>query len=425
MEKNNDQINNNNSEQCNSNNVESSEVNNTLNDLKNEELKLEFVTEGKANVKLSNEDKSFSAFYNPAQEFNRDLSVLAINAFFTFNKYRKEKEIKKLEESKFSICECLSATGLRAIRYFLELNNNKIKEIIANDMDIKAVECIYNNIERNGIDKTNGLFKVFQQDCTQLLYSHSKYFDIIDLDPYGSAIPFIDSAIQSAKSGGLICVTFTDMPVLCGNYPETTFYKYGSIPYKTSFCHEMAKRIALFSISSSASKYKKVIKPLLSFNADFYIRMFLIIKDSPEDCKNNAIKYGYIYHCRNCQNRIITPLAHVQESKNNKTGKTNSFIKFNNLTGDSKCEVCDSNMCMVGPYWIDDIHDEDFIDTLLTDLEGENFKYLRYNERIKNFLNAIKEELPLKDQIFSYDYSRFSSDITLSSPKLSLFRYYI
>lgn len=35
--------------------------------LKNENLNIDIVTEGKATVKLSNEDKSFSAFYNPAQ----------------------------------------------------------------------------------------------------------------------------------------------------------------------------------------------------------------------------------------------------------------------------------------------------------------------------------------------------------------------
>jgi len=37
----------------------------------------------------------------------------------------------------------------------------------------------------------------------------------------------------------MLCVTFTDMTVLCGNYPETTYYKYGTIPYKTPYCHEV------------------------------------------------------------------------------------------------------------------------------------------------------------------------------------------
>ena len=63
---------------------------------------------------------------------------------------------------KFSICECLSATGLRAIRYYLELDKDYIREIVANDMDKKAVDCIYNNIEKNGISQSFDNFKVLQ-----------------------------------------------------------------------------------------------------------------------------------------------------------------------------------------------------------------------------------------------------------------------
>lgn len=56
----------------------------------------------------------------------------------------------------------------------------------------------------------------------------------------------------------------------------------------------MAKRIALFTISNTASKYKKVIKPILSINADFYIRLFLIVVDSAEESKQNCLKHGYV-----------------------------------------------------------------------------------------------------------------------------------
>jgi tRNA (guanine26-N2/guanine27-N2)-dimethyltransferase len=104
-------------------------------------------------------------------------------------------------------------------------------------MDKKAVDCIRLNAEKNNIDMDK--FKIYQYEASQLLYTNMKSFDVIDLDPYGSAIPLLDSAIQGINNGGLLCVTFTDMPVLCGNYPETTLYKYGVIPYKTSFCHEV------------------------------------------------------------------------------------------------------------------------------------------------------------------------------------------
>ena len=135
----------------------------------------------------------------------------------------KRKRKKTFNEYKFNIIEPLSATGLRCIRYYAELPKEKINNIFSNDMDQKAVECININMEKNNVD--NNVFKVFNLDAAQLMYQNPKFFDVIDLDPYGTAIPFIDSCIHCSKNGALLCITFTDMPVLCGNYPETTLYK--------------------------------------------------------------------------------------------------------------------------------------------------------------------------------------------------------
>jgi tRNA (guanine26-N2/guanine27-N2)-dimethyltransferase len=40
-------------------------------------------------------------------------------------------------------------------------------------------------------------------------------FDVIDLDPFGTAIPFLDAAINACDDT-LLCVTFTDSRILCG-----------------------------------------------------------------------------------------------------------------------------------------------------------------------------------------------------------------
>ena len=44
-------------------------------------------------------------------------------------------------------------------------------------------------------------------------------FHVIDLDPYGTAVPFIDAAVQAACGDTLLCVTSTDSRILCG--PDT------------------------------------------------------------------------------------------------------------------------------------------------------------------------------------------------------------
>lgn len=67
----------------------------------------------------------------------------------------------------------------------------------------------------------------------------SSRFDAIDLDPYGSASTFLDSAVQAVSDGGILLITCTNMGVLCGNHSEACFGKYGSMSLKAKFCHEM------------------------------------------------------------------------------------------------------------------------------------------------------------------------------------------
>jgi N2,N2-dimethylguanosine tRNA methyltransferase len=56
-------------------------------------------------------------------------------------------------------------------------------------------------------------------------------FDVIDLDPYGSAAPFMDAAVQSVKDGGLLCVTCTDMAV---SAPHFTLVQCATAAHHTS-----------------------------------------------------------------------------------------------------------------------------------------------------------------------------------------------
>jgi tRNA (guanine26-N2/guanine27-N2)-dimethyltransferase len=125
------------------------------------------------------------------------------------------------------------------------------------------------------------------------MYAHRnplKRFDIIDLDPYGSAAPFVDAAIQAVADGGLICVTCTDMAVLSGgNNIETCFGNYGTMPLKTPFCHELALRSVLRMVEQSAARYKKHIIPLVSCSIDFYVRLFLKVVHSPAETKKSCL----------------------------------------------------------------------------------------------------------------------------------------
>ena len=91
----------------------------------------------------------------------------------------------------------------------------KLDLVQANDLMPDAVEEIKENVQYNEVD-----VKISQGDANRVLYTTDPW-DVIDVDPYGSIAPFLESAIYNVKNYGFICATSTDMATLCGNHPET------------------------------------------------------------------------------------------------------------------------------------------------------------------------------------------------------------
>lgn len=219
------------------------------------------VTEGSATILFP----KGQVFYNPVQQFNRDLSVAVIRTWsespITEKQLRKAAWEQKraqatsggmedteeqtngsdVPQRRITVLEALSATGLRAIRYALEIP--AIQTLLANDMSPSAIEAIHRNIAHNNIPPN--LIRATCSDANALMYSHrTERIDVIDLDPYGTATPFIDSAIQAISSDGLLCVTCTDMSVTAGQgYPEKCFASYGGLPVKQEYTHEVVPPI--------------------------------------------------------------------------------------------------------------------------------------------------------------------------------------
>ena len=299
--------------------------------------------EGKAEVFLPS-----SVFYNPVQEFNRDLTISVIreNAKLHFLKL-KDAELRKTTEDRqlqniptsdqlktkvkyengLRIFEGLAASGLRSVRFALEIPG--LKEVVANDLDGNAVEFIRKNIECN---KVESLVTPSCGDASLMMYSNRKFadrFDVIDLDPYGSPTQFLDGAVQAVKDGGLLCVTCTDMAVLCGNAIEKCHASYGAVSLKAKFCHEFALRILLQCIESHANRYGRYIEPLLSLSADFYIRVFVRVHTSQSVVKQSVTKLSMVYHCTGCGAFHLQPVATRTPTKGKFRIRVHRKLEFN------------------------------------------------------------------------------------------------
>jgi len=376
-----------------------------------------YISEGQAKVFFPGVK---DVFYNPVQEFNRDLSISVLRIFAQKHIKDQEKTSDEDNENKFpkpgesysngiDILEALAASGLRSIRYAKEIGG--LKSITANDISIAATQSIKSNVESNAVEK---LVNPNQGDACAVMYEHrhKNKFHCVDIDPYGSPSPFIDAAVQSVSDGGLLMITATDMAILCGNLPESCFAKYGSLSLKNKACHEMALRILLQSIQSSAARYGRYIHPLISVSVDFYVRLFMLVFSGKKEAKSTASKLSMVYQCVNCHTLSWQPLM--------TTDGANKFIRGGGPPTSSSCQFCRSRQNLGGPIWSAPIHDPEFVASLLDSLDDDSLGSLKTEKRIRGILSVIHEELP--DIPLFYGYDRMASFLKLSCPSLIEFR---
>ncbi|KAK5137552.1 hypothetical protein LTR08_008532 [Meristemomyces frigidus] len=310
---------------------------------------------------------------------------------------------------KFRILDALSATGLRALRYGHEIPF--VTSITANDMDRNATKSIRTNAQHNKLEhlisvNTGNAMGVMYSAAFPAASSHgpthvSGKYDVIDLDPYGTAAPFIDSALQALNDGGLLCVTCTDSGVFasCG-YSEKTFSLYGGMPIKGPHSHEGGLRLIINSVASTAAKYGLAIEPLLSLSIDFYVRIFIRVSKSPADVKFLAGKTMLVYGCDNGCGAWYPQMIGRDTRQTGKKESTVFNFKHSIAQGpsvDRLCEHCKSKMHVAGPMWAGPLHNAAFVEKVLTDARAADIEVYQTKPRIEGMLDTALEELVVID----------------------------
>ncbi|KAF8822965.1 putative tRna (guanine(26)-N(2))-dimethyltransferase, partial [Cardiosporidium cionae] len=219
-------------------------------------------------------------------------------------------------------------------------------------------------------------------------------FDVIDLDPYGSVIPFLDSAVQAIRSEGLLCLTSTDMPVLCGNTPEVAFYKYGGFPTKARYSHEVSLRLLMHAVTMSAAKYKRSVIPLACISCDFYVRLFVKVVKCASGCKKIPTTTAMAYQCVSCDSFHVIPMGAINYRK------AYPFVKYKAsqlpVNVGTQCKECGAPFTLVGPFYSGPLYDKEFLDTCLAICQTAAVELpgLSLTLKVKALFSAMKEELP-------------------------------
>ena len=379
-------------------------------------------------------------FYNRAQVFNRDTSIAVLRYFeqrrreeyargdkharVHLRELRKRKQLPALGAEaarngqaaapKLKILEALAASGLRALRYAREVAG--VGEVVANDNDAAAVEHIRRNVRHN-VEADGELPAAVTPSLANaqvLMLQNPKTFDVVDLDPYGTPSMFLDGAVQTVQDGGLLCVTATDMAVLCGNSGEVSWSKYGAYSLKGGYCHEMSLRILLAALEAAAVRHKRHIVPVLSVSIDFYVRVFVRVFTSPLEAKKSPSKLAYVWKCVGCESTTLQRVGRIVQK-----GNSTKHVPGTGPAVGAACEHCGGRFTMGGPIWAEPIHDPDWTKGILAEAVKIRDRYPAFT-KLHSLLTTINEELV--DAPLFMDMHRVSGVLKCTPCKSELFR---
>jgi tRNA (guanine26-N2/guanine27-N2)-dimethyltransferase len=318
-------------------------------------------------VPVQDEESDFppasgAVFYNRRMEINRDATVLLLKIL-----------------SPGDYVDVMGASGARGLRVAHECSI----PVTINDRDEDAIRLIEKNVAHSGLET------VTVRRCDANVLLSGCRFDAVDLDPFGSPAPFLDSAIRSTKR--YLMLTATDTAPLCGAHKKAGIRRYYSSPSNTEYHSEVGLRTLLAFAVRETVKYDIGIEPLFCFSREHFLRLHLRFIRGAAAADRTLRSIGFIHQCPGC------PTRYEQQG-----------MFPEHLT----CGYCDSPLVPVGPLWLGRIQKDEVLETM-KDLLPE--AGLGSSRELSILLDTLREELPTST---FFDYHQLAKTRRLSPPPM-------
>ncbi|RZN34785.1 MAG: tRNA (guanine(10)-N(2))-dimethyltransferase [Methanophagales archaeon ANME-1-THS] len=315
-----------------------------------------------------------SIFYNPVMELCRDIDIASIAAFSSSHP----------NPAQLTYIDALAGTGVRGVRVANEVGLH----VTINDRSTPAYELIKRNIALNAVEERATAYK---ENANVLLLQTN--YDLVDIDPFGSPVPFLDAAAQSVKK--LLLITATDTAPLCGAHTGG-MRNYSARPLNTEYHAEMATRILLGAVTRELARYDKAIQPLLSYASAHFVRLIVRVEKGARKADECIERLGFIAHCFFCGHRFTFPCADML-----------------NLNVPNTCALCGQKLRVAGPLYLHPIKAKEFCEQV--HLELGNRELGKKHEALKIVHTCIHElDIP-----FYYEHHALCKSLKLPPTPLS------
>jgi tRNA (guanine26-N2/guanine27-N2)-dimethyltransferase len=298
-----------------------------------------------------------AAFFRPETLVARDLGVLAAAV------YRQQNPC-------LNVLDGMSGCGIRALRYALEANADWLWVNEANP-EIAAVlrQNLRAQLRPEQVHVTTESVRHVLQDCL----GQRRYFDLVDLDCFGSPAAFLTDCVRATRLNGLMYLTSTDSRTCEGHNPAASLRHFGAYARAHPATHEQGLRLLLGVISQQAVMQGFAIAPLFSyFQGQTYRVMVRLVKGHhwSEDLS------GFIGHCHPCGHFDV--------------------VHWRGLSrGVCPHHATPTPLTLSGPLWLGPLHDLEFLTCM-----GNLAQQWGWQDR-QNLLALMAGEIPLPPYFFT------------------------
>ncbi|WP_204102364.1 MULTISPECIES: tRNA (guanine-N1)-methyltransferase [Spirulina sp. CCY15215] len=267
--------------------------------------------EGKAQFSIG------KAFFRPESRIVRDLGVLAA-------------AIYRQEMGQLRVLEAMAGCGVRSLRYWLESGANWL---LTNE----------GNPDRRSLLEANLHAAIASQQCQVTCenvhrlffrcFDRKDYYDLVDVDGFGSAAPYLSTALWATKIGGLIYITSTDGRTGTGHLPQNSLANYGAYARSHPAAQEQSLRLIIGAMQQQAASQGRGIEPIFSFYIGETYRIMVRLLSQQQITPEN---YGFLGYCHACGEY-----------------KTISWRKL----GQCICSCDRTPLTLTGAMWLGVLHD--------------------------------------------------------------------
>ncbi|KAJ0100955.1 hypothetical protein Patl1_06730 [Pistacia atlantica] len=274
-------------------------------------------------------------FFRHESATGRDLGVLSAKLY-------------KQSKGQLRVLDAMCGCGVRSLRYLAEAEADFVMANDANDNNRRVIVGNLRSIERvSGEEKR---WVVTHSDANRVLsecYLKKEFFDLIDVDSFGSDSSFLRNVFNAIKFNGLLYLTSTDGYSSGGHRPDCSLAAYGAYIRPMPYSNEIGLRMLIGGAVREASAQGYYVTPLFSYysyHGPVFRVMFRVNRGSLPDSRH----YGFVSYCTKCGN-----------------SQTYSWEELGQICCPCSNNIGSRSLVVSGPLWTGPLHKASYITDML------------------------------------------------------------